>query len=92
MKAAITSFAPEPYFRLQPIEILIEPAQGSFVASFLDANVSASGDNQQEAVHNLRGLILDIYESLRSESLDQLGPEPKRQPAVLESYLKSRRG
>jgi predicted RNase H-like HicB family nuclease len=90
IRVAITSFAPEPYSLLQPIEILIEPVQDSFVASFFDANISASGDNQQEAFDNLKRLILDVYESLRAESLDRLGPEPKRQLAVIESFLRGR--
>ncbi len=87
MKTSITSFAPEPYSLLYPIEIRIEPAQGSFVAFFFDANISASGDNQQQAFGNLKSLILDVYDSLRAEPPDRLGPEPKRQLAVLESYL-----
>lgn len=87
MKVVITSFAPEPYSLVRPIETLIEPTQDFFVASFSDANVSASGDNQQEAFDNLKGLILDVYDSLRAEPPDRLGPEPKRQLAVLESYL-----
>jgi hypothetical protein len=65
MKMVITSFAPESYSLVRPIEVLIESITDSFVASS-DANVSASGNNQQG---------------------DRLGPEPKRQLAVLESYL-----
>jgi hypothetical protein len=87
MKVVITSFAPEPYSLVRHIETLIEPIADSFVASFSDANVSASGDNQQEAFDNLKSLILDVYDSLHAESPSRLGPESKRQLAVLESYL-----
>ncbi len=87
LRVAITSFAPESYSVVRPIEVLIEPVDDSYVASFFDANVSASGDNQQEAFDNLKALILDVYDSLRAESPSRLGPEPKRQLAVLESFL-----
>lgn len=87
LRVAITSFAPEPYSLVRPIEVLIEPVDDSYVASFFDANISASGDNQQEAFDNLKALILDVYDSLRAESSNRLGPEPKRQLAVLDRFL-----
>lgn len=88
LRVAIASFAPEPYSLLRPIEVLVEQVDDSFVASFFDANISASGDNQQEAFDNLKSFVLDIYDSLLAESPERLGPEPKRQLAVLESFLR----
>jgi predicted RNase H-like HicB family nuclease len=87
VKVAITSFAPESYSLVRPVEVLIEPVGDSFVASFFDANISTSGDDPQEALDNLKDLILDVYDSLRMESSKRLGPEPKKQLAVLESFL-----
>jgi hypothetical protein len=85
---AITSFAPEPFSLLRPIEALVEPIDDTFVASFFDANISASGDNQREAFDNLKSFILDTYESLHAEPPERLGPEPRRQLAVLDSFLR----
>jgi hypothetical protein len=88
LRMAITSFAPEPFSLLRPIKVLIERVDDTVVVSFFDANLSASGDNQPEAFDNLKSLILDTYDSLRAESPERLGPEPKRQLAVLDSFLK----
>jgi hypothetical protein len=88
LRLAVTSFAPEPFSLLRPIEVLVEQMDDAFVASFFDANISASGDNQQEAFDNLKSLILDTYDSLCAESPGRLGPEPKRQLAVLDSFLR----
>lgn len=85
---AITSFAPEPFSLLRPIKVLVERGDAAVVASFFDANLSASGDNQQEAFDNLKSLILDTHDSLSAESPERLGPEPKRQLAVLDSFLR----
>ena len=88
LRLAIASFAPGPYSLLRPVEVLVEQVDDAFVASFFDANVSASGDNQQEAFDNLKSLILDVYDSLLTESPERLGPELKRQLAVLEAFLR----
>jgi hypothetical protein len=87
LRVAITSFSPEPFALVRPIEVMVEQVDDSYVASFFDANISASGDNQQEAFDNLRSLILDTYDSLLAEPSERLGPEPRRQLAVLESFL-----
>lgn len=83
----IHSFAPEPYKVLLPINVVIEPAEGGFVATFYDANISASGETEHEAFENLKSLTLDIFDSLRREARERLGPEPARQLAVLRSVL-----
>jgi predicted RNase H-like HicB family nuclease len=85
--ALIQSFAPEPYRLLQPIQVTIEPEADGFVASFFDANISASGETEQEAFENLKGLTLDIFDSLGREAPERLGPEPARQLAVLRSLI-----
>lgn len=87
LRIAIGSFAPEPYLLRRPMEVVVEQVEDGFVATFFDANISASGDNQQEAFDNLKSLILDIYDSLCAEPPERLGPEPRRQLAVLESFL-----
>ena len=63
----ITSFAPEPYQLVRQILTVIQPSEGGYIASFFDANVHASGDTEEEALRNLKSLILDVFDSLSAE-------------------------
>ena len=81
----IGTFAPEPFSLREPIWAVVQPVDDGFVATFFDANISTSGDTQEEAAANLKDLILDIYLDLEKEPAERLGPEPKRQLAVLKS-------
>lgn len=84
----IPTLAPEPYQIVRDIPAAVEPAGDGFIATFFDANISTSGDTEEEAVSNLRSLILDTFEYLDSETSDSLGPEPTRQLAVLRVFLR----
>ena len=84
----ITTLAPEPYEILRDIPAVVEPAGDGFNATFFDANIGTAGDTQEEAVSNLRSLVLDIFEYLESEAPEALGPEPTRQLGVLRVFLK----
>jgi dCTP deaminase len=69
------------------IPIVIEQTDDGFVAIFFDANLSMSGDTQEEAFRNVRGLIVDIFMGLDGEPADRLGPGPKMQLQVLRSFI-----
>ena len=56
----IDTFAPEPYVVLKTILVTVSSVNGEFNAEWFDANIHFSGENEQEAVSNLKGLILDI--------------------------------
>lgn len=84
----IESFEPEPYLIRQPLPIFIERSETGVGASFHEANIHAAGDTDQEALDNLRSLVLDIFESLERSRASRLGPEPLRQLAVLRTYIK----
>lgn len=86
---SISTFAPEPYEVLRPIPVLIRPDGEEFIASFVEANVNASGETQQEAFENVKTLILDVFDSLRSHSPEKLGPDPARRLAVLRDFLRA---
>lgn len=88
--AYIQSFAPEPYELTTPIAVMIEGSTGECVATFHDANISASGETEQEAFENLKSLLLDVFDSLDAEDPDKLGPEPARQLAVLRSFVRGK--
>lgn len=87
--AVIQTFEPEPYELLQPITVAIAEDEDGYMATFYDANISTTGDTEQEAFENLKNLILDIFDSLARERPERLGPEPKRQLAVLRSFLRA---
>lgn len=87
MAVFITTFAPEPYELRHPLLVILQREDQGFIAGFFDANIHASGDNEEEAFRNLKSLILDVFDSLRAESPENLGPEPKRQLAVLEEFI-----
>jgi predicted RNase H-like HicB family nuclease len=84
----IATLAPEPYELVREIPAVVQPAGDEFIATFFDANISTAGDTQEEAVANLRSLLLDMFEYLESEPPEALGPEPARQLGVLRAFLK----
>lgn len=87
----ITSFAPEPFMALGEIKAVLEESDGEWIASFYDANVSAQGCNQQEAIDNLKDALLSAFDYLDGVPDAKLGPGPKRQIAVLRQFI-GRRG
>lgn len=87
--AEIQTFAPEPYQLLAPIRVTLETdGHEGCLASFFDANISTTGDTEQEAFDNLKNLILDVFDSLGKERPERLGPEPRRQLEVLRSLIR----
>ncbi len=90
LQVPVTTFVPEPYDVRKTIIVTIRPDETGFVASFFDANIHASGDIEEEALRNLKSLILDVFDSLCAEPTGKLGPEPKRQLKVLREFLATR--
>lgn len=82
----IATFAPEPFDLLGEIHAVVQPDGESFVASLFEANVNASGDTQQDAIANLKDMILATFETLKNEP--KLGKGPARQLAVLRALIR----
>lgn len=74
------------YKALQPIPARIQRSGNSYVASFDEANIHASGETWSSAAINLKSLVLDIYDSLISETT-ALSRPAKRQLATLLRYV-----
>jgi predicted RNase H-like HicB family nuclease len=84
----IASFAPEPYNLKKDIPVVVQQtSDDEYLASFADANINTSGDTQQEAFENLRSLILDMYQHLRSLPKEKLGPRLAARLAVLRDFI-----
>ena len=73
---------------IQPILAVVQEEDGTcFVASFVDANINASGETQLEAVEMLKDMISSSFQLfLTREAV--LGDEPKRQLAVLRHFVR----
>jgi hypothetical protein len=71
---------------LKPFGIVVEPSDDGFIASFVEANINASGDDAYEALDNLASMIHDLY-LLFSKEKDRLGPEPSRQYSILLDHI-----
>ena len=84
----IETFEPEPFDLLRPVAVVVEPTDGEFTATLFDANLSASGETQEEAVSNLKDVLLSSFELLNSEQ--KLGAAMVRQKAVLNSFIRQR--
>src|SRR5205814_8262143 len=85
----ILTFAPELYHVLKPFQVVVKPTGDGdeFSACFYDANLTAIGANETEAVEHLKVLILDVFDSLTSKPAAKLGPGPTKQLAVLREFI-----
>jgi predicted RNase H-like HicB family nuclease len=81
----IHTFSPEPYRVKKPIPITVRPHEGEFLASFLDANVNASGETEQEAFEAVKALLLDMLDQLNHQP--KLGPKLATRLAVLREFI-----
>ncbi|MDG3007775.1 type II toxin-antitoxin system HicB family antitoxin [Paludisphaera mucosa] len=79
----ISTFAPRPFEPRRPIGVVIGPCRGGFTASFLDANLSTSGETEAEALDNLKDLLLMAYEDFEQSDDSALGPAMLKQKSVL---------
>ena len=86
----IESFAPEPYEVVKPLHAVVRYQNEQYIASFFDANLSASGDTQVEAVLNLKDIIAGTFEILTTLQESELGPGPLQQRKVLEEFVQKK--
>lgn len=84
----ITCFAPEPFESIDEIKAVVEEIGGEYLASFYDANVSAQGDTRQEAIDNLKDLLLSRFDHLDAIASEKLGKSTQRQIAVLRRFIR----
>ncbi len=87
-RASIASLSPEPLTVLKPLNIVVRQSGGDFLATFVDANINASGDTEAEAVSNLKDMVAATFDLLTSAPQETLGPAPKRQLGVLLEFLR----
>jgi len=84
----LATLTPEPFQMIQQVPVTIEGDGDDFTATFVEANVSASGETEADAIANFKDSLLSTYEVLEGASPSQLGPLPTRQWAILKSVVK----
>lgn len=86
----IQTFAPEPYDLKRPILAVVRPYDHEYTATFADADLTACGASEEEAVGDLKFLILNSFDSL--SSYPKLGPVLAKRLAVLRDFITKREG
>ncbi len=87
---SITSLHPEPFIVIEPLDVIVRRVdQDEFIASFADANMNASGDTAEEAIAGLKEIVAAKFKLFSRLGDARLGPEPKRQFAILKTHIQS---
>lgn len=85
----IGSFGSRSLEVIRPILAIMQEEDEVFIASFVEANINASGENQPDALEMLKDMIVSSFRLLlRKESV--LGEEPRRQLGVLRRFVRER--
>jgi hypothetical protein len=82
----ITTLDPEPFELSKEIMVVVQPDDDSFVATFFDANINASGNTQVDAVANLKDMLVSLFDILEKEK--NLGKGPAHQLAILRGLVR----
>ena len=83
----LATLAPYPFVLRQQIPLTIEEDDDEYVATFLEANISASGNTEADAINNFKDSLLSSYQILSEMPANRLGPLPVRQWAILNSLI-----
>jgi hypothetical protein len=86
----VTTFAPEPYDLDRPISIVVRDHGDCFTASFVEANINASGETEHEALEMVKDTILSAFVWLTSIADKKLGPGPLKQKHVLNTLIREK--
>ena len=84
----IETLAPEPYEVLRPFLIVLRPYEEEHIATWFDANISASGETAEDALCNFKDILIATFECLTRHKPNQLGPSPACQLTVLQEFIR----
>ena len=84
----IQTLAPEPFELLKEIKVVVRPSDDEYIASFVDANVNASGCTIADAVSSLKEMLARRFDRLDKMPANKLGPAMAKQIAVLRSFIR----
>jgi hypothetical protein len=80
--------APRKCALLKQIPVVVQGSGDAFVASFVDANINASGCTETDAVDHLKDMLLARLEYLSGLPEKALGPALVKQLAVLREFIR----
>jgi len=84
----ISDLGSNKYVLTAPLVIALKQEyDDEYVASFVKAELSRSGETPVEAIDWLKSSIVTLYDLLKKRNPEQLGPLPTRQFQVLGEYL-----
>lgn len=84
----LSTLEPEPLEMTKPIFVTVHGEGDNFTATFIEANISASGETAADAIANFKESLASRFEILQSKSLKELGVVPARQLRILKSVVK----
>ena len=85
---SIETFDPEPYEILKTFSAVIQQHEEEYVAYYFDANLSATGDTKEEAIYNLKDILIATFDLLSSHDESELGLGPLRQIKLLKKVIR----
>lgn len=71
----------------RPIPITIRRDDESYIASFIEANLSSGGDTLPDAVESVQSLIASFFADVEKIPDEKLGPKIRHQRQVLMDYV-----
>jgi len=83
----VDTLAPEPYRVSTPFTIVIAGEGNEFRANWVEANLHASAETQEQAFNNLKAIVLDTFDRLEQLADDELGPGLRKQKNTLSAHI-----
>jgi len=80
----------EPYEVIKPFQAVVRVQGEDYIATFFDANLSASGETQAEAIYNLKDVIVGVFDILDIKDESELGPGPAQQKKTLQEFIRKK--
>jgi hypothetical protein len=78
---------PNAFRARRPLDVLVEFDGPGFVAQLIDVKLSAKGDTRQEAVMNLRALVVETYRDLVRTDRERWPEELRAKSALLDLVI-----
>ncbi len=84
----IDDLSPMPFALRQAIFVDLYENAGEYRARFADADIEITGETPEEAIGNLKSLVVATFEDLVDADPNALDPRQRRQRGVLEALLR----
>jgi hypothetical protein len=83
----VQTLQPNTFRARRPLDVLVESDGPGFAAQLLDVKLSAKGDTRQEAVMNLRALMVETYRDLVRTDRERWPEELQAKSALLDLLI-----